>query len=103
MTKKINKVFYNVSISKRIPAELKEKQTCVLGGQGQIWTEYITNSNCLEYRAFPRIYALSEVLWSFPENKSYPEFLERLQLNLGFLDSLQINYRKLKKKQTDFE
>ena len=34
----------------------------VLGGQGQLWTEYIATRDRLDYMAYPRAIALSEVL-----------------------------------------
>lgn len=64
----------------------------VLGGQGNVWTEYIPTSNQVEYMAFPRAIALSEVLWSSPKNKNYEEFITRLEQYQKRLDQLQVNY-----------
>lgn len=76
-----------------IPEELsKEEAKYVLGGQGNIWTEYIPNEKQLEYMAFPRILAMSEVLWSPLENKNYPDFLARVENFHHRLDALDINY-----------
>lgn len=53
-----------------IPKELnKNEAKYVLGAQGNVWTEYIDNPKLLEYQVFPRMSALSEVLWS-PKEKS---------------------------------
>jgi len=46
--------------------------------------------------AFPRACALAEVLWTPPEQKSYPDFLARLATHLGRLAVLDVNYRPLK-------
>ena len=48
-----------------IPNELTEEESkYVLGAQGNVWTEYIPTSSKVEYMAFPRAIALSEVVWS---------------------------------------
>lgn len=65
-----------------------------IGGQGSIWTEYIQDYNQVEYMAFPRAIALSEVLWSNPKNRSWDSFKQRLAPQLVKLDSLGVNYRK---------
>jgi len=76
-----------------IPEELsKEESHYILGAQGNIWTEYIPNEKQLEYMAFPRMLAMSEVVWSQPENKNYADFVERLEHFHKRLDALDINY-----------
>lgn len=46
-----------------IPKELtKEESKYVLGAQGKVWTEYMKTPEKVEYMAFPRAIALSEVL-----------------------------------------
>ena len=76
-----------------IPEELStEESKYVLGAQGNIWTEYIPNENHLEYMAFPRMLALSEVVWSQPEYKNYKDFVSRLENFHLRLDALDINY-----------
>lgn len=76
-----------------IPEELNEEESkYVLGGQGNIWTEYIPNEKQLEYMAFPRILAMSEVLWSPTDKKNYPDFVARVDNFHQRLDALDINY-----------
>ena len=76
-----------------IPEELTEEESkYVLGGQGNIWTEYIPNEKQLEYMAFPRILAMSEVLWSPTDKKNYPDFVARVDNFHQRLDALDINY-----------
>jgi len=76
-----------------IPEELTtEESKYVLGAQGNIWTEYIPNEKHLEYMAFPRMLALSEVVWSQPELKNYKNFVSRLENFHQRLDALDINY-----------
>ena len=53
-----------------IPDVLTEEQKAhVLGVQAQVWTEYILNPESVEYMAFPRVCALSEVAWTEPSRK----------------------------------
>ena len=76
-----------------IPEELTDKEaTYVLGAQGNVWTEYMQTEKQVEYMAFPRVVALSEVVWSSPENKNYTDFINRLEQYQKRLDQLDINY-----------
>ena len=63
-----------------IPSVLTpEEGKHVLGAQGNVWTEYMANPAKVEYMLFPRLSALSEVLWSEKETRNYDQFLQRLQ------------------------
>ena len=76
-----------------IPEELTDKEaTYVLGAQGNVWTEYMKTEKQVEYMAFPRAVALSEVLWSSPEHKNYQDFIHRLEQYQKRLDQLEVNY-----------
>ncbi|WP_412561772.1 beta-N-acetylhexosaminidase [Winogradskyella sp. MIT101101] len=76
-----------------IPEELtKEESKYVLGAQGNVWTEYMPTEDQVEYMAFPRLLAMSEVVWSKPENKNYENFVSRLETFHNRLDALDINY-----------
>jgi hexosaminidase len=71
-----------------------DKADHVLGGQANLWTEYITTEPHLEYMAFPRALALGESVWSSLPHPPYANFESRLQPHLERLDQLDINYRK---------
>ncbi len=76
-----------------IPAELTELEgRRVLGSQAQLWTEYMPTPKDVERMAFPRLCALSEVLWTQPEARDYPDFLKRLKPHL---ETLGINHHTL--------
>jgi hexosaminidase len=48
-----------------VPEELTTVEARhVIGAQANVWTEYITTEEHVEYMALPRMLALSEVLWS---------------------------------------
>jgi hexosaminidase len=75
-----------------IPAAMQPEQRArVLGSQGQLWTEYIPDMSQLEYMGFPRISALSEVLWLDAEKKNYADFLSRLRLHRDRFAALGVN------------
>jgi hexosaminidase len=79
-----------------IPKELNAEQAKhVLGGQAQMWAEYIPNARHLEYMAFPRACALSEVLWSPADARNYEQFVVRLRTHVQRLSVMDVNYRKL--------
>lgn len=65
----------------------------ILGAQAQLWSEYIPTSEHMEYMAFPRLCALSEVVWSNSEDRNYHKFLEALKVHLQRLEYLNVNYR----------
>jgi hexosaminidase len=63
-----------------IPKELNEQQAkYVLGAQGNVWTEYMATPAKVEYMIFPRLSALSEVLWSPKENKNWQSFKIKIE------------------------
>jgi hexosaminidase len=66
----------------------------VLGGQANLWSEYIKNSRKVEYMIFPRIAALSEVLWSKKENRNWDDFEKRLIVQFKRYDLWKANYSK---------
>ena len=79
-----------------VPSELTEGQAKrILGGQGQLWGEYMADQKHREYMAYPRAAALSEVLWSPRENRNYDEFAVRLSEHLKRLNAAEVNYRPL--------
>lgn len=54
-----------------------EQVKLVYGVQGNLWAEYIPTDEQMEYMIYPRILAISEVAWSAPERKSWPDFHTR--------------------------
>ncbi len=68
----------------------------VLGIQGQLWTEYMPSFAHVEYMAFPRGCALSEVAWAAKGMKDFRDFKARLIHHLGRLECQNVRYRPLK-------
>jgi len=78
-----------------VPAELSTEQAkYVWGGQGNLWSEYVANPKKIEYQIFPRLDALSEILWSQKGKKNYPDFLKRLKTQFKRYDLMGITYSK---------
>ena len=77
-----------------LPKELTpEQQKHILGPQANMWTEYITTQNKVEYMLFPRLLAVSEVAWTPAAKKNYAAFLPRMSQQFATLDRKKINYR----------
>jgi len=77
-----------------VPEELTSTEARhVLGAQGNVWTEYIGTEDQVEYMVFPRMFALSEVVWTDPEPRDFHDFARRLPWHLDRLDAQGIRYR----------
>lgn len=78
-----------------IPSELKgEQRNLILGGQGNLWTEYVPTPEHAEYMVLPRMTALAEVLWSPEVNLDWNDFRERLQTQFRRFDHMNVNYSR---------
>ncbi len=76
-----------------IPNELSDpEKKHILGGQGNLWTEYVQTPKRAQYRVLPRMSALSEVLWSGPGSNTYDDFYHRLNSLEDRFDVLGWNY-----------
>ncbi len=65
----------------------------VLGAQGNVWTEYMSTQQHVEYMAYPRGAALAKVVWSSSISRDFQNFMQRLAVFLGRLSVLGVNYR----------
>ena len=77
-----------------IPNELDESlHKYIIGAQGNVWTEYMKTSDHVEYMVFPRIFALSEVVWA-KDKPSFNDFKNKVIDMYPILDKMDINYSK---------
>jgi len=77
------------------PKELTpEESKYILGAQANVWTEYITTPEHVEYMVLPRLAALSEVVWSPKDSKNWNDFQSRLKHLVKIYDALGLNYAK---------
>ncbi|MBC8600176.1 family 20 glycosylhydrolase [Parabacteroides acidifaciens] len=68
------------------------KDHFIKGVQSNLWSEYMYNTDLLEYRAYPRVLAVAEIGWTPLARKDYKDFERRLDNALVRLDALNINY-----------
>jgi len=78
-----------------VPKELSaDEAKYILGAQANLWTEYVAYPSKVEYMVFPRMSALSEVLWSPKEKRDWKDFEQRLQTQFKRYDLWKANYSK---------
>ncbi len=74
---------------------MNEKEAAhVLGGQANLWAEYIPTKEHSQYMIYPRLAALSETVWSPKELRNWDDFSSRITTMFGRYDYLGINYAK---------
>jgi hexosaminidase len=71
-----------------------EARRHILGTQANLWSEYMTNEQMVEYQALPRMSALAEVQWTQPERKDYQSFLHRLTRLTSLFERYHYTYAK---------
>ena len=71
-----------------VPAEM------VLGAQGNLWSEAVPTFRHAEYMTWPRVWALSEVLWTGPEKSDWNKFYPRVEEHFKRADFAGINYAR---------
>ncbi|MCX4550787.1 beta-N-acetylhexosaminidase [Streptomyces sp. NBC_01500] len=80
-----------------VPPQLApEAAAHVIGTQANVWTEVMEDQNRVDYQAFPRLVAFSEVAWSAlpaPAERDYPDFDRRMAVHYARLDALGVHYR----------
>jgi len=75
-----------------IPDGLTNKEAQhIIGGECNMWTERAPQ-NTIDSKVFPRILAMSEVLWNYPQNRDYDAFYDRVQHHYKRLGKLGVEY-----------
>ncbi|WP_371497312.1 beta-N-acetylhexosaminidase [Kitasatospora sp. NBC_00374] len=82
-----------------VPAGLgAEAAAHVLGAQANLWTEFMDDARDVDYRAFPRLAAFAEVVWSAlpadPADRDFADFERRMAAHYPRLDALGVEYRR---------
>lgn len=87
----LEKVYDFNPIPRELPAD---KRSFILGGQANLWTEYISDFKQVEYMVYPRALAMSQNLWS--EHKpDYESFLEVFRTwQEPILEKFEVNYAR---------
>jgi hexosaminidase len=78
-------------VPKELPAS---KEKFVMGAQANLWTEYVKYPSKVEYMIFPRMSALSEVLWSPKDQKDWSVFQKKVPSLFKRYDLWKANYSK---------
>jgi len=87
----IEKVYAYQPIPEELPVQNAQY---IFGAQANVWTEYIKYGSRVEYTIFPRMSALSEVLWSPKQKRPWKDFNRRLQVQLKRYELWGANYSK---------
>ena len=87
----LSKVYDFNPVPEYLPVEYHQY---VLGGQANVWTEYMPSYNHLQYMIFPRLLALSESVWTKNEQKDWNNFSERVEMMMTRFDFMSVNYSK---------
>lgn len=84
----LEKVYSFNPVPEGLAAEYKDR---ILGGEGNMWTEY-TPQPVVDSKVFPRLCALSEVLWSPISKRNWSDFSERMKFHYLRLKQAGVKY-----------
>ncbi len=77
-----------------VPASLTPEQAKhILGGQANLWTEYVTTTAMAQAKYWPRALAVADVTWAPQSARDWEGFQQRMGAQLATLDRLKVNYR----------
>ncbi len=66
----------------------------VLGGQANLWAEFVQHEQTSEYMLYPRLAALSEAVWTDKALKDWTDFAKRVQVQFNRYAYAGINYAR---------
>ena len=70
----------------------KRVAECIIGGQCNLWSEFIDSPEQAEYMLLPRLLAISESLWSPAQSKNWNLFRKKIESQKSRLASKDYNY-----------
>jgi hexosaminidase len=70
-----------------------EEARHVLGSQGNVWTEWMSDSRRVEYMLLPRMCALSEMVWTPKTLRNYADFRNRMLKQYNRLSCMHVQFR----------
>lgn len=75
-----------------IPSELDSLESeLIIGGECNLWSERIPSEKELDRKTFPRLLAMSEVLWTYRKDK-FENFQNRVEDHYPVLSRLDVHY-----------
>lgn len=79
---------HSLDLCDGIPKDLRKR---ILGGQGNLWSEYTWNQYDLEWKAWPRACALAEAFWCGERKPPYLDFVRRMKVHRKRLLAQAVN------------
>jgi len=70
-----------------------DQQKYVIGGQGNVWTEFIGTPEYAEYMFLPRMCALAEVLWTPKDKRDWSSFKKHMDKQYRRLYAMGADFR----------
>lgn len=74
------------------PKLTEEEAKLVIGGQANVWTEWIADFDRVETMVFPRVCGLAESLWAPKGPKNYLDFDRRLRTHAQWWNAMGIDF-----------
>lgn len=75
-----------------VPTELDSLESeLIIGGECNLWSERIPSEKELDRKTFPRLLAMSEVLWTYKKDK-FENFQNRVEDHYSILRKLNVHY-----------
>ena len=75
-----------------IPSEIDSLESeLIIGGECNLWSERIPSEKELDRKTFPRLLAMSEVLWTYRKDK-FENFQNRVEDHYPILSRLDVHY-----------
>jgi len=68
-----------------------DQASFIRGGECNMWTEHAPQDQ-VDSKVFPRLLAMSEVLWTYPDARSYDEFEKRVEVHYNWLSSMNVDF-----------
>jgi hexosaminidase len=89
------KVYASLRLSKTYSYEpISEGINAIMvkGLQGNLWTEQMYNYRQVQYMAWPRAFAISEIAWSPAAKKNWKNFVSKVEAHFKRFDAAEIKY-----------
>jgi len=83
-------VYHNLNA--KINVVPQDKRHLILGAQACVWAEGISSEHVANYTVYPKLLALSEVVWSPVAVQDWESFKQRLVNQFLFLDKEQVEH-----------
>jgi hexosaminidase len=75
-----------------VPSSLTEAESqYIRGAECNMWTEHAPQ-NLVDGKVFPRMLAMSEVLWTYPSVRNYKTFSKKITAHHSFLKQMDVTY-----------